>query len=136
MVFTAVGAADNGHLWYSEWDTVDRGNKDATPMRRWNQNLLDAGRWSIRSLLKHYRPSGRGFISEAMTAANGTYTTKPTFTKTFDVSHDLPVLALRFDTPLGEYPTSIQVKYYAGRSCWITQTVAYHLRRCRQRSGD
>ncbi len=51
MVFTAV-AADNGHLWYSEWDTVDRGNKDATPMRRWNQNLLDAGRWSIRSLLK------------------------------------------------------------------------------------
>ncbi len=61
-----------------------------------------------------------------MTAANGTYTTKPTFTKTFDVSHDLPVLALRFDTPLGEYPTSIQVKYYAGRSCWITQTVAYH----------
>ncbi len=51
------------------------------------------------------------------------YTTKPTFTKTFDVSHDLPVLALRFDTPLGEYPTSIQVKYYAGTKLLDTQTV-------------
>ena len=58
--------ADNGHLWYSEWDT---------------------------------------------------------FTKTFDVSHDLPVLALRFDTPLDEYPTSIQVKYYAGTKLLDTQTV-------------
>lgn len=114
--------ADNGHLWYSEWDTVDRGNKVGNTYA-----ALELNRWTLdggdQVIVEDTDPSGRGFISEAMTTANGTYTTKPTFTKTFDVSHDLPVLALRFDTPLGEYPTSIQVKYYAGTKLLDTQTV-------------
>jgi hypothetical protein len=114
--------ADNGHLWYSEWDTVDRGNKVGN-----TYTALELNRWTLdggdQVIVEDTDPSGRGFISEAMTAADGTYTTKPTFTKTFDVSHDLPVLALRFDTPLGEYPTSIQVKYYAGTKLLDTQTV-------------
>lgn len=114
--------ADNGHLWYSEWDTVDRGNKVGNTYA-----ALELNRWTLdggdQVIVEDTDPSGRGFISEAMTAADGTYTTKPTFTKTFDVSHDLPVLALRFDTPLDEYPTSIQVKYYAGTKLLDTQTV-------------
>ena len=114
--------ADNGHLWYSEWDTVDRGNKAGNTYA-----ALELNRWTLdgedQVIIEDTDPSGRGFISEAMTAADGTYTTKPTFTKTFDVSHDLPVLALRFDTPLGEYPTSIRVKYYAGTKLLDTQTV-------------
>lgn len=114
--------ADNGHLWYSEWDTVDRGNKVGNTYA-----ALELNRWTLdggdQVIVEGTDPSGRGFISEAMTAADGTYTTKPTFTKTFDVSHDLPVLALRFDTPLDEYPTSIQVKYYAGTKLLDTQTV-------------
>lgn len=114
--------ADNGHLWYSEWDTVDRGNKAGNTYA-----ALELNRWTLdggdQVIIEDTDPSGRGFISEAMTAADGTYTTKPTFTKTFDVSHDLPVLAFRFDTPLGEYPTSIQVKYYAGTKLLDTQTV-------------
>lgn len=114
--------ADNGHLWYSEWDTVDRGNKVGNTYA-----TLELNRWTLdggdQVIVEDTDPSGRGFISEAMTAADGTYTTKPTFTKTFDVSHDLPVLALRFDTPLDEYPTSIQVKYYAGTKLLDTQTV-------------
>ena len=114
--------ADNGHLWYSEWDTVDRGNKIGNTYA-----ALELNRWTLNGgdqvIIEDTDPSGRGFISEAMTAANGTYTTKPTFTKTFDVSHDLPVLSLRFDTPLGEYPTSIRVEYYAGTKLLDTQTV-------------
>ena len=114
--------ADNGHLWYSEWDTVDRGNKVGNTYA-----ALELNRWTLdggdQVIVEDTDPSGRGFISEAMTAADGTYITKPTFTKTFDVSHDLPVLALRFDTPLDEYPTSIQVKYYAGTKLLDTQTV-------------
>ena len=114
--------ADNGHLWYSEWDTVDRGNKVGNTYA-----ALELNRWTLdggdQVIVEDTDPSGRGFISEAMTAADGTYTTKPTFTKTFDVSHDLPVLAFRFDTPLDEYPTSIQVKYYAGTKLLDTQTV-------------
>lgn len=113
---------DNGHLWYSEWDTVDRGT--------WVGNTyanLELNRWTLdggdQVIVDDSDPSGRGFISESMTAADGTYTTKPIFTKTFDVSHDLPVLAIRFDTPLDEYPTSIQVKYYAGTKLLDTQTV-------------
>lgn len=114
--------ADNGHLWYSEWDTVDRGNRvgntyAALELNRWT---LDGGEQVI---IEDTDSSGRGFVSESMTGADGTYATAPVFTKTFDVSHDLPVLAIRFDTPLDEYPTSIQVKYYKGSTLLDTKTV-------------
>lgn len=114
--------ADNGHLWYSEWDTVDRGNRvgntyAALELNRWT---LDGGEQVI---IEDTDSSGRGFVSESMTGAEGTYAIAPVFTKTFDVSHDLPVLAIRFDTPLDEYPTSIQVRYYKGSTLLDTQTV-------------
>ena len=114
--------ADNGHLWYSEWDTVDRGNRvgntyAALELNRWT---LDGGEQVI---IEDTDSSGRGFVSESMTGEDGTYATAPVFTKTFDVSHDLPVLAIRFDTPLDEYPTSIQVKYYKGSTLLDTKTV-------------
>lgn len=113
---------DNGHLWYSEWDTVDRGNTAGNTYA-----ALELNRWTLdggsQVIVEDTEPSGRGFVSQNMTGADGSYTTVPMFTKTFDVSHDLPVLAIRFDTPLGEYPTSIQVKYYKGSTLLDTQTV-------------
>ena len=113
---------DNGHLWYSEWNTVDRGN----PVGNTYANL-ELNRWTLNGgeqvIVADVDPSGRGFISEAMTGADGSYATAPVFTKEFDVSHDLPVLAIRFDTPLDEYPASIRVRYYKGSTLLDTQTV-------------
>lgn len=124
---TAIGIysgdwADNGHLWYSEWDTVDSGNTAGNTYATFELNRWVLGGGS-QVIVDDTEPSGRGFISEAMTGADGTYTTAPVFTKTFDVSHDLPVLAIRFDTPLGEYPTSVQVKYYREATLLDTQVV-------------
>ena len=39
------------------------------------------------------------------------------------MSHDLPVVAIRFDTPLGEYPSAIRVRYYSGNTLVDTQIV-------------
>ena len=113
---------DNGHLWYSEWNTVDRGNTAGNTYA-----TLELNRWTLNGgnqvIIQDENPTGRGFISEAMTGENGSFSTPPVFTKEFDVSHDLPVLAIRFDSPLDEYPSSVQVKYYKGASLLDTQTV-------------
>ena len=114
--------ADNGHLWYSEWGTVDKGNTSENTYA-----VFELNRWTLdggnQVIIPDDDPNGRGYISEAMTNAEGTFTMAPVFTKTFDVSHDLPVVAIRFDTPMEEYPTSIQVKYYKDTILLDTQTV-------------
>lgn len=113
---------DNGHEWFSEWETVDKGNTVGNTYA-----TLELNRWTLdggnQVIIADTNPSGRGYVSDEMTNSSGTFTTDPVFTKTFDVSHDLPVLAIRFDTPLDEYPTSIQVKYYNGTDLLDTQTV-------------
>lgn len=114
--------ADNGHLWYSEWETVDKGNTSENTYA-----VFELNRWTLdggnQVIIPDEDPNGRGYISEAMTNVEGTFTTAPVFTRTFDVSHDLPVVAIRFDTPMDEYPTSIQVKYYKDAVLLDTQTV-------------
>jgi hypothetical protein len=114
--------ADNGHLWYSEWGTVDKGNTSENTYA-----VFELNRWTLdggnQVIIPDDDPNGRGYISEAMTNAEGTFTMAPVFTKTFDVSHDLPVVAIRFDTPMEEYPISIQVKYYKDTILLDTQTV-------------
>lgn len=114
--------ADNGHVWYSEWDTVDCGNRVGNTYA-----ALELNRWTLdggdQVIVEDDDPSGRGFISESMTASDGTYTTAPVFTKVFNISHDFLVLAIRFDMPLNEYPTSIEVKYYKGSTLLDTKTV-------------
>lgn len=113
---------DNGHAWFSEWGTVDKGNPVGNTYA-----TLELNRWTLdggnQIIIQDEDPSGRGFVSDGMTNSNGTYSTPPVFSKTFDVSHDLPVLAIRFDTPLDEYPTSIRVRYYKGSTLLDTQTV-------------
>lgn len=114
---------DNGHLWHSDWDTVDRGNNFGN-----THATLELNRWTLdgrgQVIYNDEDPSGRGFISEEMSRADGTFAVAPTFSKTFDVSHDLPVLALRFDTPIHEYPTSIQVKYFKNSTLLDTKTIS------------
>ena len=114
--------ADNGHVWFSEWDTIDKGNTAENTYVTFELN-----RWTLggdsQIILPDSNAGQRGYISEAMTGADGSFTNPPVFTKTFDVPHDLPVLAIRFDTVLDEFPGSVQVKYYHDETLLDTQTV-------------
>lgn len=113
--------ADNGHVWFSEWDTIDKGNTTENTYATFELN-----RWTLggdsQIILPDSNAGQRGYISEAMTGADGSFTNPPVFTKTFDVPHDLPVLAIRFDTVLDEFPGAVQVKYYHDDTLLDTQT--------------
>lgn len=113
--------ADNGHVWFSEWDTIDKGNTAENTYATFELN-----RWTLggdsQIILPDSNAGQRGYISEAMTGADGSFTNPPVFTKTFDVPHDLPVLAIRFDTVLDEFPGAVQVKYYHDDTLLDTQT--------------
>lgn len=113
--------ADNGHVWFSEWDTIDKGNTAENTYVTFELN-----RWTLSGdsqiILPDSNAGQRGYISEAMTGADGSFTNPPVFTKTFDVPHDLPVLAIRFDTVLDEFPGAVQVKYYHDDTLLDTQT--------------
>lgn len=113
--------ADNGHVWFSEWDTIDKGNTAENTYVTFELN-----RWTLggdsQIILPDSNAGQRGYISEAMTGADGSFTNPPVFTKTFDVPHDLPVLAIRFDTVLDEFPGAVQVKYYHDDILLDTQT--------------
>lgn len=115
--------ADNGHVWFSEWDTIDKGNTAENTYATFELN-----RWTLggdsQIILPDSNAGQRGYISEAMTGADGSFINPPVFTKTFDVPHDLPVLALRFDTVLNEFPGAVQVKYYHDDTLLDTQTAA------------
>ena len=115
--------ADNGHVWFSEWDTIDKGNTAENTYATFELN-----RWTLggdsQIILPDSNAGQRGYISEAMTGADGSFTNPPVFTKTFDVPHDLPVLAIRFDTILNEFPGAVQVKYYHDDTLLDTQTAA------------
>jgi hypothetical protein len=115
--------ADNGHVWFSEWDTIDKGNTAENIYATFELN-----RWTLggdsQIILPDNNAGQRGYISEAMTGADGSFTNPPVFTKTFDVPHDLPVLAIRFDTVLNEFPGAVQVKYYHDDILLDTQTAA------------
>lgn len=115
--------ADNGHVWFSEWDTIDKGNTAENTYVTFELN-----RWTLggdsQIILPDSNAGQRGYISEAMTGADGSFTNPPVFTKTFDVPHDLPVLAIRFDTVLNEFPGAVQVKYYHDDTLLDTQTAA------------
>lgn len=115
--------ADNGHVWFSEWDTIDKGNTAENTYVTFELN-----RWTLggdsQIILPDSNAGQRGYISEAITGADGSFTNPPVFTKTFDVPHDLPVLAIRFDTVLNEFPGAVQVKYYHDDTLLDTQTAA------------
>ena len=113
--------ADNGHVWFSEWDTVDKGNTAENTYATFELN-----RWTLggenQIILPDSNAGQRGYISEAITGVDGSFSNPPVFTKTFDVPHDLPVLAIRFDTVLDEFPGAVQVKYYHDDTLLDTQT--------------
>lgn len=113
--------SDNGHDSYSEWDSVNTtdeyGNTYATvELNRWN---LDGS----QDILPASSVVDQGFVSSFMSDVDGNYSTKPVFTRTFDVSHPLPVLGIKFDTRCEEYPTAVTVTYYLSGLVVATKVV-------------
>jgi hypothetical protein len=111
---------DNGETWYSEWDTVDSGNDGTLPFAS-----LELNRWALNGsmdIISADSPEGRGYVSGGMMGADGTPATAPLFSKTFNVSHDLSVLALQFDNLAGLFPHTVQVRYYKGDELVDTRT--------------
>lgn len=102
---------DNGHEEFSEWASVDKGNSYGN-----SYITLELNRWLLNEgeqiILPDENPSGRGYISSYMTDEEGDYDTAPTFTKVFNVLHDLPIVNINFDTTLKYYPQSVEIKYY------------------------
>lgn len=115
--------SDNGHVWYSEEETLDRGHKTeneyaALELNRWT---LDGGNQII---INDENPSGRGYIGTPLSDENGEFEDNPIITRTFDVSHDLSVIALKFDTLLKQYPLSFKINYYREETLLDTQEVS------------
>ena len=115
--------SDNGHLWYSELDTLDKGHKFD------NEYIaLELNRWTLddtsQVIIADDDPSGRGYIGTPLSDEDGEFDDNPVIVRTFDVSHDLSVIALRFDTILKQYPLSFEVRYYAEDVLLDTQTVS------------
>lgn len=54
--------ADNGHLWYSEWETVDKGNTSENTYAVFELNRWSAGRRANR-VIPDDNPNGRGYIA-------------------------------------------------------------------------
>ena len=95
--------ADNGHTAWSEWGTVDsgEGSPDTVATLELNRWILDGTRQRAVGT-----DGNNGFVSSVVGSGN------VEFSKTFDVPHDLPILKIRFDDVMEEYPRSATVYYY------------------------
>ena len=114
--------SDSGHVWFSEWDSVNKGNNFGSTYA-----TLELNRWVMdgedQVVIEDTDPADTGFVSEDMSGADGVFS-GVSFTRTFDVSHDLPVIALEFDKPIDGYPVSIQIRYFKGDTVVDTVTVS------------
>lgn len=114
---------DNGHTWFSEWGTVDKGNDQnntyaTLELNRWR---LDGERQLILPDEEDFEESdGRGFVSSVIGNQSGVVTPPARCYREFDVTHDLRVIGIRFDTILNDFPTWIRVDYYRNGN-----TIAY-----------
>lgn len=113
--------ADNGHTWYSDWDTVDTGNTGDIPF-----TSLELNRWSLNGtmgIISATAPESRGYVSSGTMGADGNAVVAPVFSKTFDISHDMSLVALQFDNLAHVHPFKVQVRYFKGSELLDTQVV-------------
>ena len=102
--------SDNGHASFSEWETVNKGGPES-----FTYATLELNRWELDGspqIIMSNDPEGLGFVSSTLSGDDGAFATAPVFARTFDVSHDLRAVGLRFDSCLNEWPRSVTVNYY------------------------
>lgn len=111
--------SDNGHTDFSYWGTVDKGSAIGSTyatleLNRW---VLDGSEQRILALVEKDgdevpAETPYGYIGDAISGEDGSFATRPTFTRTFDTSHDLRAVGLRFDSCVDEWPRSVTINYY------------------------
>ena len=112
---------DDGHAWISSWDAVDYGASSEVCYA-----TLELNRWILGSDQVIANPnslSPSGYASSAMSDANGDI--DASWSKTFDVLHDIPKIVITFDDVMDEYPDTIEVTYY-GRDGEVLGTITEH----------
>ena len=116
---------DNGHTTYSEWDSVGTGQNQASTYA-----TLELNRW----VLDEYSPQlilpgdsdqyvDTGYVSSAVSGADGQFSTAPKITRTFQKSCNCVSVYIRFDALMEDWPDSITLKYYKGATLLATKTV-------------
>lgn len=100
---------DNGHIWISSWNDVDFGTPSDTTYA-----TLETNRWVLGSnqiIANESLLQNKGFVGDKLSNASGFVSNQYCY-KFFDIPHDLPNIVITFDEALGEYPSSIMVRYY------------------------
>lgn len=112
---------DDGHAWISSWDSVDYGTESEACYATLELNRWVFGTDQVIADPASLNPSG--YASSAMSDANGNI--DASWTKTFDVLHDVPRVVITFDDVMEEYPDTVIVTYY-GRDGNVIDTVTEH----------
>lgn len=100
--------SDNGHAWISSWDSVDYGSESGT-----TYVTLELNRWVLGTpqSIADENPAPNGYVSMNMSGEDLSLA-DTTWSKRFDVIHDIPSLVITFDDFLDEYPGEMSVAYY------------------------
>lgn len=113
---------DDGHAWISSWESVDYGTDPES-----TYVTLEPNRWVLNSsqvIANESNTTPKGYVSDTMSDTSGESLNK-TWTKRFDITHDIPRIVLTFDPILGEYPNSLVITYYDRNDAVIgTKTVS------------
>ena len=112
---------DDGHAWISSWDAVDYGTESVSCYATLELNRWVFGTDQVIANPNDLSPSG--YASSAMSNANGNI--DASWTKTFDVLHDIPRIVITFDDVMEEYPDTLVVTYY-GRDGTVIGTKTVH----------
>lgn len=112
--------SDDGHAWISSWRNVDYGTEPEN-----TYVTLEWNRWILGSPQVIADPTSlipNGYLSDDVSDSTGAM--DATWTKRFDIVHDIPRIVITFDDVLEEYPETIVVRYYSASDALIgTKTV-------------
>ncbi len=102
--------SDNGHLPYSDVDSVDVGTSALVTYQTLERNrfILDGK----NPLPLDENPIYQGYVGSAISSDTGAYTVQPYIKITFDDYVQFPGLTFQFDESMGDYPTSMRVVAY------------------------
>lgn len=112
---------DNGAEWFSKVNDLDIGQTTKEPYA-----ALELNQWALdgsRSLITPNEERNFGYVSNVLSDANGNFTSPPAISKTFDISHDLSIVGIQFDSVNGKYPRNIEIEYYRGNTLITSQNV-------------
>ncbi len=99
--------SDNGHLTYSDVDSVDLGASAPATYHTLERNrfILDGK----NPLPLEVNPLYQGYVGTEISGDDGVWTVQPEIVITFDDYVQFPGLTLQFDESLNDYPEQIQI---------------------------